>query len=100
MRSRLDRSKLTDTCDSGGTPKHCNARNARRYLLEQFNPFAAQAILEIGEAGGITAWASHAFHPTGANWISNIHHYDRNAARRLQQKCRRLAAGYYEHVRR
>jgi hypothetical protein len=60
-------------------PRKTTARNAGRDLLDPFEPFAAQAVLEIGEAGGVAAGPRQALRPTGADGVGNVDHHDRNA---------------------
>ena len=45
-RHRLDGGKLASTASYGGVTKHCRPRQARRDLLEQFQPFAADVEFE------------------------------------------------------
>ena len=64
---------------------------ARRNLLEQFQPFPAHTVFERREAGRIAAWPCQARDEATADRIGDDHEYDRQAARRLQQRSHRTA---------
>ena len=53
-------------------PKDCRSRHARRDLLEQFQPFAAQAVFEDDETGGVAARPRQAIDEAGADRIGDI----------------------------
>src|SRR2546421_13007020 len=73
--------------------KDCNALEVRRDLLQQLEPFPADAVLEIGEPGRIAARARQAVDKTGTDRIGHQHEHDRHGARRLLQGRYRRTAG-------
>src|SRR5262245_12423266 len=54
-RHRLYGGPLADPARDAGIAKDCRTRHARRDLLEQFQPFRTEAILEADETSGIAA---------------------------------------------
>src|SRR5262245_47453920 len=52
----------------------------RLYLLEQFRPFAAQAVFELHEASGVAARSCQAVDDVGADRIEAHREYDRHGA--------------------
>src|SRR6516165_1191025 len=48
--------ELADTCGTGGIPKNRRSLHVWLDLLEQFQPFPAQTVFEIHEAGYVAAW--------------------------------------------
>jgi hypothetical protein len=52
----LDCAELADAGWYGRIAKNCCARNARRNLFQQLEPFHADAIFKIGKTGGVAAW--------------------------------------------
>src|SRR5262245_1274281 len=74
-------------CSSGCglVPDDGSARCVRRDLLEQFQPFSAQAVLELHEAGGISSRLGQAFDKPSADRISNGRENDRHRASCLCQ---------------
>ena len=60
--------------------------NARRNLLEQLNPFAAQRPQDGSEAGHIAAWARQAGDVAAAHGVGNQHENDGNGACLLQHR--------------
>src|SRR5262245_47347098 len=54
-RHRLNDSELADPGGYGGIPKHHRPRDGWRDLLEQLQPFRAQAVFELHESGGVAA---------------------------------------------
>jgi hypothetical protein len=79
----LDCGKLPDPCGYGWIPKDRHSRQIWRDLLEQFQPFPAQAVFECDETGGITAGPRQTLDETGANWIKDSREYNRHGAGRL-----------------
>ena len=73
-RHGLDCGKLPDPGGCGWIPKDRHSRQAWRDLLEQFQPFPAQAVFEGNETGGVAA---------GADWIEDGREYNRQGAGRL-----------------
>ena len=70
----------------GGTLKHRNTRHARHDLLEQLQPFPAQAEFERHESGGVAARPRQAVDEAGAHWIDDDREHDRHGASRLEQR--------------
>ena len=64
--------KLADAGGECGIPKDRRARHARRDLLEQFQPFAAQAVFELRETGGVAARPRQAVDEAGADRIDDM----------------------------
>src|SRR5207245_2696152 len=62
-----DDRELADPRGDGGIPKNRRPRYARHDLLEQLQPFPAQAVLELQKAGSVAAWPCQALDETGAN---------------------------------
>ena len=56
----------------GGIPKDRHARHARRDLLEQLQPFSAQAVFELHKTGGVAARPRQAIDEAGADRIGDI----------------------------
>ena len=70
----------------GGIPKDRHARHARRDLFEQLQPFAADAVFEIHETGGVAARPRQTVDVAGADRIEDDREHDRDGAGRLQQR--------------
>src|SRR5262249_37700990 len=70
----------------------CHTFHARRDLLEQLQPFRAEAELEEEETGGIAARPRQAVDKAGTNWISDIHKHDGHAAGRMPESRECFAA--------
>jgi hypothetical protein len=73
----------TDPGGYGGIPKDRRSRHARRDLLEQIQPFPAQAIFILDKAGGVAARPRQAIDEAGADRISDKREYYRHGAGRL-----------------
>ena len=67
---RLNYSKLTDPGGYGRVPEDCHSLDARRDLLEQFQPFPAQAVFERHKAGRVAARPRQTIDETGADRIA------------------------------
>jgi hypothetical protein len=92
---------LADPGGDGGIAKDGHARNIRRELLEQFQPFPAHAVFEHEEAGDVAARPRQARHETSADRVDNECEHDRHGARRLQQgRHGRASTGSQDEVRR
>ena len=72
---------------------NCNARHLRCDLFEQFKPFSAQAVFELGESSGVATRARHAFDVSGPHRINGLHEHDRYRTSRLLYRPNRDAAG-------
>ena len=70
----------------GGIPKDRRSRHAGRDLLEQLQPFPAQAVFERHETGGVAARPRQAVDEAGADRIADDREHDRHGAGRLQQR--------------
>ena len=62
------------------------ARVTRRDLLEQLQPFAADAVFEHSKAGGVAARPRQAVDEAGADRVGDTHEHDRHSAGRLLQQ--------------
>ena len=67
----LDDGELADPGGYGGISKDGHARHARRDLFEQLQPFRAQTIFELHEAGGVAARPRQAVDEAGADRIGD-----------------------------
>jgi hypothetical protein len=56
----------------------CRSRHARRDLLEQLQPFAAQAVFEREKAGNVAAWSRQVGDEAGTDRIGNNREHDRD----------------------
>jgi hypothetical protein len=61
-------------------PNDCRSRHARSNLLEQLQPFSAQAVFERKKAGGVATRARQAVDEAGADRIGNVHEHNRQGA--------------------
>ena len=84
----------------GGIPKDRRSRHARRDLLEQLQPFPAQAVFELHKAGGVAARPRQAIDEAGADRIGDDREHDRHGAGRLQQRRHGRGASGQDDVRR
>ena len=89
-----DRAHLSH-CRGRGAPNDANARDVRRKLLEQFEPFPGEAGFEIHEAGAVAPRSSQSCQVSGPSRIRGICKDNRDSAgdRILQRLKRRGAAG-------
>src|SRR3954463_15270024 len=76
------------------------ARVTRRRLLEQLQPFSAQAEFGRGEPGRVAAWSREARDEAGADRIRRLREHDRHARARLLQRSHDRAAGGQDDIRR
>ena len=67
-------------------PNHRDTRQTRVDLLQQFQPFPAQAVLELHKAGQIAARSRQTSDEIRADRIGNIHENDRHSASCLQHR--------------
>jgi hypothetical protein len=79
---RLDRAELASP-SGGGITEDRSACHARCNLLEQFQPFPAQAIFELNETGCIAARSRQAINEPPADRVGDYHKHDGHGARRL-----------------
>ena len=86
-RHGLDGSKQASSASCGGIAKHSGARHAGRDLLEQFQPFPAQAEFEKHETGGVAARPRQAVNKAGSDRVDDTHEHDRYGAARPLQLC-------------
>jgi len=70
-RHGLDGGELAWAGSCGGIPQDRHAGHAWRDLFEQFQPFAAQAVLVVHEAGGIAARPRQAVDEAGPDRIDD-----------------------------
>ena len=83
--------------DIAWVPKDRRSRHARRDLLEQLQPFPADAVFERHETGGVAARPRQAVDEAGADRIGRSHEHHRHVACRRQNHSRgRSAAGQNE----
>src|SRR5262245_26803926 len=69
-----------------GIAKDRDALHAGRDLLQQLQPFSADAIFEKHEPGGVAARPRQALDETAGDWIGNDREHDRYGAGHLQQR--------------
>jgi hypothetical protein len=91
---------LADARRLGGVPKDRRSRDAGRDLFEQFHPFPAHAVFEIGETGGVASRPRQALDEASADRIGDIHKHDRDGAGRLLQGPYGHAADGQDRIRR
>src|SRR6516225_10431035 len=65
--------------------KDSRAPHAWRDLFEQLEPFPAQAVFELHEAGRVAARPREAIDESAADRVGHIHEHNRHGARCLQQ---------------
>src|SRR5262245_23643781 len=82
----LDDGKLAGSPALGRIPKNRCAPHIWRDLFEQLQPFSAKAVFRSHEPGDVATWLSQAVDETGPHWIAGNWKYDRDGARRLQQR--------------
>ena len=59
-----------------GSRRTATRRHARRDLLEQFQPFRADAVFVNGKSGGVAAGLRQACNEAGPDRISDLHEHD------------------------
>jgi hypothetical protein len=99
-RQCLDDAKLAYSRRRRRIAKHCDARYRRRNLLEQFQPFPADAEFECHEPGGIPPGPGQVLDETGADRIGDDHKHNRHRPRHLQQRAYRRGAWGQDDIRR
>ena len=75
-----DHRPLSDADRAPTFPDDTNPRSLRRNLPEQFQPFGAQAVFELSEAGGVAAGPRHALDRAGTDRIDGLGEHDRQGA--------------------
>jgi hypothetical protein len=80
---RLDCAELASPRGDGGIAEDRRACHARCELLEQFQPFPAQAIFELNESSCIAARSRQAINEPGADRVGDNHKHDGHDAGRL-----------------
>jgi hypothetical protein len=76
------------------------SRDARPNLLEQFQPFPAQTVLERHKAGCVAARPRQGINETSANRVGDTREHDWHGARRLQQRRHSRGATREDDIRR
>jgi hypothetical protein len=85
-RHGLDDAELGETGGCcGGIPKDRRSRHARRDLLEQLQPFAADAPFVRDEAGRVAARPRQAIDKAAADRIGDTREHRRHGAAHLSQ---------------
>src|SRR5262245_6292203 len=79
----LDGAPQSNAGGYGCIPKDRRSRHARRDLLEQFQPFPAQAIIILDKARGVAARPREAIDEARADWIGDSREYYWHGAGRL-----------------
>ena len=69
-----------------GIPQDRHSLHAGRDLLEQLQPFSADAVFEKHETGGVAARVRKAVDEPAGDWIGDDREHDWHGARRLQQR--------------
>jgi hypothetical protein len=95
---RLDDGELADPRRLSGIAQYRGARHPGRDLLEQLQPFAAQAVFELDEAGGVAARPRQARDEAGTDRVGDAGEHDWQGARCLQQRRQRRGARHQEDV--
>jgi hypothetical protein len=96
----LDRAELAGPLGYRGIAQDRRSRHARCDLLEQFQPFRADAVFEIDKSSGIAARPRQTIDEAGADRIGNDHKYDRDSPGRLQQRSYDRTASGQDDIRR
>jgi hypothetical protein len=99
-RHRLNDRKLAGAGAEIGITKHPRPRQHWCDLLEQLQPFPAEAELKLGKPGGVPTRPSQVVHETTGDWIPSYGEHDRYLARRLQQGSHRSVAVHQNDLRR
>src|SRR5262245_28056588 len=81
----LNNAKLADSGWVRGIPQDRHSRHARRDLLQQLQPFSAQAVFVRHETGGVAARPCPAIDEAGGDRISDDRENKRHGAGHLQQ---------------
>ena len=92
-RHALDSSELSDPGAFVGIPNDRRSFHARRDLLEQLQPFRAEAVFIRHEAGDVSAGVRKALDETSADRIGNNSEHDRHGAGGPVQRHNGIAAG-------
>src|SRR4029079_16759730 len=82
---RLDDRELADPGGYRRVAKNRHAGYAGRDLLQQFEPFAAQTVVELNKAGGVASRLRQTVDEPGSDRIGDIHEHDRNRLGRVQK---------------
>src|SRR5258705_7321497 len=69
---RLDQGELADPSPAGWITNYRHPRCTRGNLLEQFQPFSGETVLELREARDIGAGTRHAFHEARPDRIDGL----------------------------
>src|SRR5262249_12193030 len=64
----------------GQLPNDRHSLHVGRDLLEQFQPFPADAVFEIHESRDVAAWSREAIDEAGGDRIGDLHKHDRHGA--------------------
>jgi hypothetical protein len=87
-RHGLDGGELADLGGIGGIPNDRRPRQVRRNLLEQLQPFPADAVFVLHETGGVAARPRQTRHEARANRIDDLDEHDRHGAGRPLHRSR------------
>src|SRR5262245_7807248 len=99
-RGGLNDGELADPGRQIGIAKHRRPRHIGRDLLEQLQPFRAQLVFELHEAGCVAAGPRQAVDEATTDRVGDIHEHDRHGGRRLHQLRQARSAGGEDDVRR
>src|SRR6516165_7911245 len=91
-RCGADGAELANPGRIGGIPKDRRSGQPRCDLPEQLQPFAAETVLELHEAGGVAARAGQTVDQAGTDRIGDAHEHDRQGARSPLQRRHALGA--------
>src|SRR6516164_879096 len=91
-RCGADGAELANPGRIGGIPKYRRSGQPRCDLPEQLQPFAAETVLELHEAGGVAARAGQTVDQAGTDRIGDAHEHDRQGARSPLQRRHALGA--------
>ena len=99
-RDRLNDGELPDARGHGRVSNHSNADGRRRYLFEQFKPFAAQTVFELHEARYVAAGMREALDEAAAHGIDGRREHHGYSVGRLEHRWSGGAAARDDDVRR
>ena len=91
---------LSNSGGIGRFPQNTDPLQSRHDLLEKLCPFAAQAVFELREAGGVAAWTRQARDDAGADRIDRLREHDRHGTAHPLQQRHDHASGRDDHIRR
>src|SRR5262249_37592441 len=97
-RRGLDRAELASPGRYGGISQERHSLYAGRDLLEQLQPFAAEAVFIQHKTGSVAARPGEGFDKASAHRVGDQHEHNRYGTSRLQQRPRAWTADSEDDV--